>query len=457
MVILSLSQEEEIVRQQMLAMKKYFITYFQGYIVQNKDGSYKTLKYPNANYKLTDEMIIKHLKLQHTVGIFSNPHSAIFMCLDLDMRDASEKERQEVVKSIISSITRVGISRDYISVVFSGLKGFHIILNFDSVVNYPIARMFYDYILYNSHLTSTLLEQRPLPRQGVKLPLGLHKKSNKVSYFVDENFNEIKDPLHITKLKQFPAWLFNKIAIESELDEQASKSYKNNLKYKQTSESGCGLLSDEEIIEIETKGMQQKSTRNECVTQLAQYYRNQGTSKEDAIIKLDKWMTWQNKDLYNSSKKFYLREHRKVVEWAYKRQPLLIKSNEKFGVIKIYKNEKSKFSKIKDINSKKVLLVMMIHGKIYGDEYTHNFYMTYDQIMKHSGITSRTVISKVIKDLESTNMIKVIFRGTYKDRIPNMYMINRGSNNLYDKLYINKDDKYMNCYTESVQKLLDII
>lgn len=446
-MIIGLSQEE-MERQLIEAFNDKYIMYRQSYISQNSDGSYITTKKPDHNYLLTDEIIKLHLKQEKTIGIFSNPFSSKFICLDLDMEDASEKERQYNVNNIIGSITKVGISKDYVIVVFSANKGYHIYVHFDDLVDNERIFMFYDYILFDSGLNSNVLEIRPLPTQGIKLPLGLHRKSNKKSYYVDDAFTEITDPLFVTKIKQFPSWLFRKIAMESKVDKNKTKEYRDNLKYKQMSPKGIGVLTNDEIKDIEINGMRQKSTRNLCITQLAQYYRNLGMSENEAIAKLDDWIQRQDKKFYSSSLQFCFKENRKIVKWAYKRTPSLIKSVARFGKVKLYKNETSKLSLIENKYSKLVFVAMLIHFKIYSDKDTGNFYMTYEQIMNHTGVGNRNNISKAIKDLEKLGMIEIVFHGNYKHRISNVYKMDSGSRYIDYILDINIDSKYIECYNE---------
>jgi hypothetical protein len=391
-----------------------------------------------------------HLKLEKTIGLFSKPYSAKFVCFDLDMGDSSEKERRRNVNNIINNITKIGISRDYIHISFSGKKGYHIYLMLDKETYHTVIYNFYSYILVESDLTSNILEIRPLHDFGVKLPLGLHRNAKKMSYFVDENFNRIDDPLYITRIKQFPSWLFCELISDIKLEESATVELQKNLKYQQLSPNKLKMLSNKEIMDIESNGLRQKSTRNLCSTQLAMFYRNQGLDYDEALKRLNNWISCQDKQFYSSSLEFCFKENQKIIKWAYSK-PLIVSN--KILEVKIYKSEMKRVLKIPDIQIRKVFLAILIHGKIYKNK-QNKFSMTYDQIKLHSGIKSDKTISKAIKHLKEINELAISYSKGY-NKISNVYSIKMSDRIIEYIISIEDDVGYYTMYPYDLSVALE--
>jgi hypothetical protein len=443
--VITISQEE-IIKQQVEAFNKLFITYRKSYISQNSDGSYNNTSKASYNFKLTDDIVKSHLKLDKTIGIFSNPYSSKFVCFDLDMGDSVESVRRKAINNIIQSLSDIGISRDYIHIVFSGSKGYHLYIFFDYIVYNIIIFNFYTYILFENKLNTNILELRPLPNLGLKIPLGIHRKAKKLSYFVDENFNEIQDPLYITKIKQFPHWMFLKIANDLDIEEKYLKEYQSNLKYKQMSPEKMSMLPTSYMIDIETNGLQNKSTRNLCSTQLALYYNSQGISEEDALQRLNDWISAQDTQFYNSSLEFCFKENKKIIAWAYKNGIRIKNDAVNTKNVTIYKSEFKRLENISDINARKVLFVLMIHGKIYSKDNPSTFYMTYNEICKQSVIKNRNSISNALKHLEDNNEIKITKMNIDKNKVLNMYELKLGSKGKMYSIDICDDKIYADYY-----------
>jgi len=172
------------------------------YAVQNSDGSYHTVQSP-----LTTDVYISD---DTTVGAYQldAKNQVKWVCFDIDINKNAlarvgnitaifEQPLRQQVQNIQNVLHKAGFQT---LVEFSGMKGYHIWIIFDSPVSASQVRKCFlelenKFELVDERLHWEVFPKQDLLRNGgygnlVKLPLQLHRKSNRKSYFVDENFHE---------------------------------------------------------------------------------------------------------------------------------------------------------------------------------------------------------------------------------------------------------------------------
>lgn len=197
-------------------------TFFSGrennYAIQwvkdNKTG------YAPANEPLGFQTAARHLNGEITLGIYQlNVASQVKWCVfDVDIKkilvDQREDEGKNVnfllyqaltaAKELQSVITSRGL-KSYIE--FSGNKGYHVWIFFESFISAKKAKYLMNDLLKQADfgVLNSVISVEIFPKQSslekekklgslVKLPYGLHKKTGKRSYFLDENDKPIPNP-----------------------------------------------------------------------------------------------------------------------------------------------------------------------------------------------------------------------------------------------------------------------
>ena len=141
--------KEEVLQAQLQAINDLYISERGKYILQNKDGTYSHSAAFKNNKRLTDPIVIRHLKRQSTLGIFCTQKSTKFITFDVDLEGENESYRREVVNNIIKHIVDIGIGRQFIHVSLSGSKGYHITIFFNDMVYLNLAYKFYEYVIFS--------------------------------------------------------------------------------------------------------------------------------------------------------------------------------------------------------------------------------------------------------------------------------------------------------------------
>ncbi|RSK36612.1 TOTE conflict system archaeo-eukaryotic primase domain-containing protein [Bhargavaea beijingensis] len=173
-------------------MNNLFITERKKYITQNEDGNgynwWEIGKKRNFK-KLQDYMLEYHLRGKRTYGIFSGPEVSKFITFDVDMVS------NELVLSLYKELNQIGISSKYIHTSWSGSKGYHVDIYFSDVIHVSRVKRLFDYMEFRLKRNfpnfdiERILEFRPSPTQGVKLPLGVNlankDPNSNICWYVD--------------------------------------------------------------------------------------------------------------------------------------------------------------------------------------------------------------------------------------------------------------------------------
>ena len=107
------------------------------------------------------------------------------MAFDVDTQDNAYDDTLELVELLV---TYYGIDQQFIYVSNSGNKGYHVELFFDRAIQWRALEPFYLEVIEKLDKTKKEVELRPTAN-GLKLPLGVHRKTGNLSLISLVNYN----------------------------------------------------------------------------------------------------------------------------------------------------------------------------------------------------------------------------------------------------------------------------
>jgi len=454
----------------------YILNRFK-YLQLTKTGKYFKIQYyknnPEKSTKganiLSDWRVYNHINGKETLGVFARKMNKIedskFITFDVDVPN---KERaKHTVYKVVHVLQNVGIDDDFIHISFSGNKGFHIDIFFDSPIEVNLLKQFYQYVLIQENLTKKEMEDygevefRPTYEQGVKIPLGINfKNDNPLTnqcYFCEysNGLKQIKDPLYITKIKKMDNILF-RLILDKILDiEEEDIGVKNIEDYKETKESHNSLpiykqnidpdVTVEAIEELIEKGLTRTGMRWYSLKKIAKYYKHLEVSREDCKEWITEWMNQQDKKCYTTKWEQVLKDIENIVDYTYTHVCALVGG---VKTVNITYAEIKEVLKAKSKNDKLVLYSMLIHSKRYAKK-SGIFYFPYSLMEQATNLTSKT-IRKIVNSLEENKFIEIISRNTPIEhkaiKEPNKYKITLNVEEVIDIESEDKEVKEEQCF-----------
>jgi hypothetical protein len=437
----------------------YIMTRYK-YLSLSKKGMYSTFnKEKNENVKpLQDYMISNHLQGKNTYGVFPSRDKTKFLCFDVDVTD--ENNAKWVTYKIYYSLIDFGIDSSKIYISFSGNKGYHIEVFFNSPIENAIAKEIFDYILKISELEffdMGKVEFRPSNSNGVKLPLGknFRNKSNKRCWFVDfeKGLKPIRTYEYLLQIKTIEIKeiysLIERMRDNSN-DIDVNLIQKNDFHEKPKNQVNPDNLNKNlylNTLNILENGLKHKGTRHDAIFDLARYYKNEGCNVEECIESINRWFNQQDKSKYSTTFKECLRDIKETVYYVYEKD---ISFNIKQKGLQICRDEIDCITNLQKYNHMLVYFSLLIHSKRYSNK-KGEFYMSVSQIDKMCGL-KRYAIENGIEELENRGLITIVERnrskkGTYiKDA--NLFRINS---------YVNLCEKDSNCINFEINDDTDFI
>lgn len=405
------------------AFENLFLTSKKHRIEQNDDGSY----FYNPQGLSRDDLIA-HFNGTKTIGIFSGQELSKYICFDVDTGKESRKQAQNDVRILVHSlIAEFSLSKDYITVADSGNKGYHVYLFFDNVIPVEYLRAFYHEVLDRTGYSVTQIEFRPTPKQGVKLPLGIHRVTGRRCNFVDP-FNEFEPRPYedIYNIKQLPAKSFKEVLNLKDLYQVQRENYYRKLcEFMEKDEAKVfnGVLNSldftskeiehaEEYIAkmLRTKTLIYPDTRNKYTLLLSIYLKGQGNEPKETINLINEVMLNSKrsyKGLVKSSESHIKRETKKIVEYVYRTNIVLGGANRD---VYLYVEEIRDILALKKPSLMKLYTSMLVHSKRHKAIGVDNFYMAYSTMSDYGNTTQRDTLRKYIDELEQQGRIKVVSR-----------------------------------------------
>jgi len=254
------------------------------------------------------------------------------------------------------------------------------------------------------------VEFRPTDTQGVKIPLGIHQKTKKRCWYVDNvNLKPIRKKEYILTIKKLSSEYFYSLLNkakdtidndEAEEIENIIQSHKPLKIYQQNIDREVTIESIEELI---ANGLNMQGTRHNALLKIAKYNKYNGMSAEENKQFLINWMEKQDQRTYSTKWDNVLKDIDLIIKYTYERNySLTVKQND----IVVSAEELQDILKIKGKNQKRLLYALLIHSKRYANK-DGIFYMSYKQMEDITGLTRMTVI-KLVKELEELKVIDVI-------------------------------------------------
>ena len=120
----SVDKDEKLVEH----LKRLYVSCRTHYVVSRPGQRFYVPKRNGAFCPLTDMALLKHLQHEYAVGIYAGDNGSRFICFDMDDGNA------DTVRRVIAELEALGIPPDRIYVSFSGRKGYHVEVFFDTVV-----------------------------------------------------------------------------------------------------------------------------------------------------------------------------------------------------------------------------------------------------------------------------------------------------------------------------------
>lgn len=161
----------------------------------NKVGKLEEKRNKYLDRYFTDKDIKKHLRQRDTgntratCGIFYAGSQSKYFCFDIDGKQASSAERQEITEKLIGEIANYIPKKD-IHLEYSGKKGYHIWVFFNQLIDIDNLLAFAKSVsAFNFGNDLVNIEFRPESKKskGVKLPLGRHIDTLNFCYFADKS------------------------------------------------------------------------------------------------------------------------------------------------------------------------------------------------------------------------------------------------------------------------------
>lgn len=428
-------------------MNKLYITYRKQHLEQTGSGA--KASYITQKFFLTDKRIREHLEGSKTIGLKLGQQGLTkFITFDVDFEDNPDKAIR-VTEHLVEHISQTyGISTKDIHVNFSGSKGYHISLFFGAVgkkvdsekdtekevIQDVALKKWYEEILRDTGYRPDEVEFRATSGQGLKLPLGIHRKTNQFMHYMKYEPQMIEGYRLIPLSKEESFKYFNSIQqidlesfIELVLDEldtvaggQASFTEPQAYQTEQLlSEIYTGGKSVNEMIEetvtvLTNNRLTYPSTRHRMTLYMAIFLKEQGNSKTDTVSYINSVLlsTYDNPETRgliskDTSREYMLSESERITRLTYERDYHFTTRRKD---VTVTEEEILEILSIKKWHLKKLALSYLIHSKRYADE-SGEFYMAYSVMTRMGNGKNRTRLLDYVLELEKMKKIIVISRG----------------------------------------------
>ncbi|WP_193014103.1 TOTE conflict system archaeo-eukaryotic primase domain-containing protein [Staphylococcus equorum] len=458
------------------AFNKLYITYRQKFILQQVDGSYHTIKRPLSDYWLHE-----HLKHKQTVGVFCGSITK-FICLDIDTGVHAEKDMLYLYDVLINHFA---LDSECIEVSVSGGKGYHVEIFYDKPIELHLAKLFYENVLNYTGYDRKQVEFRPLHTYGVKLPLGKHRKANRICWYIDPLTKEKHGLNHILNIKQLDTEQFIKaqqLQEQYEIEQELSVDEMSEVQCEQSIQTVlAGVNTDIFEVEhllnkdlpdiLERRALKYPDTRNKYTVLLAIYLKDMGHTVDDSVAIINDVMLntkSRYKGFIQSSTRHIQRETQKIVKHTHKKNYTIHQIQRD---VWLYEDEIKDILSIKGIHLQRLYTSVLIHAKRYSTV-SQPFYMAYSTMSNmgndNNGNRLKSYISQLNEHIEvvESNVVDIERSSREGSKInkPNVYRIKKSFNQNSDQKVLVKADAtnvdifeiLQEAYTHNVISLADV-
>lgn len=425
----------------------------------------------DRNHYLIDHRVVDHLDHKMTIGVFPYRYNGLsnskFICFDVDTKENSEKDTRYLLEVMES----LNIRREDIHVSLSGSKGYHVEMFFDKGIPVDTLEIFYKKVLKETGFNMNEVELRPRATAGVKLPLGIHRKTDEMCWYINnETFEPIKDYGYILGIEKLDAEIFKEEYCEDyreeiERDNIISDSQHEEIR-KITKSLNMGFMVDgikstlRDIVDDEL--LKEPDTRNDMTLFLSMYFRDMGYEPLDVEMIINRIMfrTLEIRPGYiKSPPRKIERETSKIVKQTFKKGYTL--NVGKRYKVRIYKDEVDDILNIEHWHHKKLYLSMLVHSKRVERE-GEMFFMSYGMMRDMGNKVRSSKLKGYIDSLVEEDMVEVISRGALAEGVmygakyhkykANEYKIKKISNHDGEYIEIGDDGS-----TEVVDNLVSVL
>jgi len=368
-------------------INELFITERKKYIIQNEDGTYRWLTASKKSKvsMLHDFLIETHLKQEKTYGIFSGSMITKFVTFDVDIPS------HEIVHSIYNILNNVGVESKFIHTSWSGSKGYHIDIYFSKPIASLYIKKLYDYVIFELQKrdpeikVKEVVELRPSPTQGLKLPLSINRKNKdpliNTCWYVDTNhyMQFIQSLDYILEIEQIDSDaildIIKKLPITKSYYKPSNSTPKNGKKKDMyvDNETSHIDLSINSLKLLDENGLTSLGTRNESLCKLAIYYKELRLSKKQCEDRLIQWMDKQDAQFYKTSLHICYKEIKRIAHGVYNKNIPLRRGKTE---VEFFKSELINLLRFERVELM-TLFYLFVHSKRYADE-NGEFFMTYN-------------------------------------------------------------------------------
>ena len=263
------------------------------------------------------KVIESHLDGKYALCVFSGPKITRFLCVDID------EGGKKAVRQVVDAFVELGIPKNQIYISISGRKGYHVDIFFNPWLYNEKAKNLYDLMIWKTGLNPKKVEYMPRPTHAVKIPLGIHAKTGRRCWFLDQDTLEpIEDMdyvetilpidndivLGIIRDNNKKRWneLYAEMICEDRRDN--SINYQKELNF------------DDDYWE--SKRVEQRGTRHGIMTQIACDFRHYGANRYQIEKALTGFYYRQDMGLMDTSENEVLDDINEISKWAEESVPV---------------------------------------------------------------------------------------------------------------------------------------
>lgn len=409
--------EGDVLLSRKLDFLNSYITNRKGYAKQKINGDYTTLSTKNI---VLDYTLVKHLQGKETIAIKNNMVTK-FVTFDIDCKESLTKAKRQARKIIDVLLNKFDIPYGAIVVSYSGNKGYHIDLLFDTPVRVGAAESFMKIVLaLTEEVEGVHIDRRGGTRHAVKLPLGTHKVTKNYCNIVATDFSKDYDENYVPT----PYYLDGNIVynaiheFKAEINRKKAKKVKSNNK--------TIALHPPKVTELEDilkeKRLLTRGTRNSVTYLLALHGNTKGMTEKETVELISEILSNTSEELFNTKLSHRQRVNmaKETVKQVFEENSILYQKTE--TKVNITDTEiKVIFENCKTINEMNVALLHLINSK----KYKGTYFLSGEAIAEATEIKRNAVI-KIHDKLIEKGLITRVSKGGIVDEIKkaNVYKCN---------------------------------
>lgn len=404
-------------------LSELYVTLRKKYLLEFPDG-WRTLDTAKGHPPLSDELLKReHLEGQRSIGVHLTQFSKVLV-FDVDVGDPllAEATTKALLQTLQKYLPPAGIHPWH-----TGGRGYHVDVHFDQPLPFETLQRFGRLILEHPSPSRRLsdlefgdIEVFPISPKGraIRLPLGVHRKTGRRSYFVDHTLAPVPDSVaYLLQIKPIPAALIATAArdykptfpdLSPELDRARSELEAWLLTQVGSKDSIEKLASD-----LYQQGLRRVGTRHKAALLIAVWLKERGVKEAEALEKLLAWTERERKrGLVEHDRRHTDSDTFWIVKWVYAnptylRQPMLER-------VRITPSDAEVVLGLKQRSARRVFFELITVAKQYGEK--GEFFASYEWLGKRLGDFRANVRRTVKNYLLPAGVLAEVRRGDITPR-----------------------------------------